>query len=86
MEGTAQGSAAQEHGARLLELWNWDGTLERVHHALYVGGARAGGTGSKPAERTFAWISHNRHLARDFERYAPTVVAFVRIIAANTSS
>ena len=19
-----------------LELWNWDGTLERVHHALYV--------------------------------------------------
>ena len=48
MEGTAQGSAAQEHGARLLELWNWDGTLERVHHALYVGGARAGGTGSKP--------------------------------------
>ena len=37
-------------------------------------------------ERTFAWISHNRHLARDFERYAPTVVAFVRIIAANTSS
>jgi len=38
------------------------------------------------AERIFAWISHNRHLARDFERYAPTVVAFVRIIAANTSS
>ena len=31
-----------------LELWNWDGALERVHHALYVGGARAGGTGSKP--------------------------------------
>ena len=207
MEGTAQGSAAQEHGARLLELWNWDGTLERVHHALYVGGARAGGTGSKPdssdhrfaerkgcpkrgpwldpsgcdagkkikgrkrhilvdtmglllsvvvhpadvqdrdgafqllrrarrlfsfierifadggyagkkmalvvwrtgawrlrivkrsdgagfevlpkrwiVERTFAWISRNRHLARDFERYATTVVAFVRIIAAITSS
>src|SRR5437868_4636993 len=20
-----------------LELWNWDGTLERIHHALYVG-------------------------------------------------
>src|SRR5512144_1002146 len=19
-----------------LELWNWDGTLERIHHALYV--------------------------------------------------
>ena len=30
-------------------------------------------------ERTFAWISRNRHLARDFERYARTVVAFVRL-------
>src|SRR5882757_8531986 len=20
-----------------MELWNWDGTLERIHHALYVG-------------------------------------------------
>ena len=42
-------------------------------------------------ERTFAWIS----LARDFERYATTVTAFVRVamirimlkrLAANTSS
>jgi transposase len=30
-------------------------------------------------ERTFAWISRNRRLARDFERYAATVVAFVRL-------
>lgn len=30
-------------------------------------------------ERTFAWISRNRRLARDFERYATTVVAFVQI-------
>jgi len=46
-------------------------------------------------ERTFAWISRNRRLARDFERYAATVVAFVRVamirimlrrLAANTSS
>src|ERR1035437_2459303 len=29
-------------------------------------------------ERTFAWISRNRRLARDFERYARTVAAFVR--------
>ena len=28
-------------------------------------------------ERTFAWISRNRRLARDFERYATTVAAFV---------
>ena len=46
-------------------------------------------------EGTFAWISRNRRLARDFERYATTVVAFVRLamirimlrrLAANTSS
>src|SRR4051812_48001541 len=37
MEGTPQGSAAEEHGATTyLELWNWDGTLEHIHHALYV--------------------------------------------------
>jgi transposase len=30
-------------------------------------------------ERTFAWISHNRRLARDFERYASTLAAFVRL-------
>jgi len=30
-------------------------------------------------ERTFAWISRNRRLARDFERYAATAVAFVRL-------
>lgn len=30
-------------------------------------------------ERTFAWISRNRRLARDFERYASTVAAFCRL-------
>lgn len=30
-------------------------------------------------ERTFAWISRNRRLARDFERYATSVAAFVRL-------
>jgi transposase len=30
-------------------------------------------------ERTFAWISRNRRLARDFERYASTAVAFIRL-------
>jgi transposase len=46
-------------------------------------------------ERTLAWISRNRRLARDFERYAITVAAFVRLamirimlrrLAANASS
>jgi transposase len=30
-------------------------------------------------ERTLAWISHFRRLARDFERYARSVAAFVRL-------
>jgi transposase len=30
-------------------------------------------------ERTFAWLSRFRRLARDFERYARTVVAFIRL-------
>ena len=30
-------------------------------------------------ERTFAWISRNRRLAHDFERYATTVAAFFRV-------
>lgn len=30
-------------------------------------------------ERTLAWISRNRRLARDFERYALTVAAFIRL-------
>ena len=30
-------------------------------------------------ERTLAWISRNRRLARDFERYATSVAAFFRL-------
>jgi len=30
-------------------------------------------------ERSFAWIARNRRLARDFERYARTVAAFIRL-------
>jgi transposase len=30
-------------------------------------------------ERTLAWISRNRRLARDYERYARTVAAFIRL-------
>jgi transposase len=30
-------------------------------------------------ERTFAWISRNRRLARDFERYGRTVAAWIRL-------
>ena len=30
-------------------------------------------------ERTFAWISRNRRLARDFERYSRSVAAWIRL-------
>jgi len=30
-------------------------------------------------ERTFAWISRNRRLMRDFERYATSVAGFMRL-------
>lgn len=30
-------------------------------------------------ERTLAWISRNRRLARDFERHARTVATFIRL-------
>jgi Transposase DDE domain len=30
-------------------------------------------------ERTLAWISRNRRLARDFERYARSTAAFIRL-------
>ena len=35
-------------------------------------------------ERTLAWISRNRRLARDFERHATTVAAFVRLAMIRT--
>jgi len=46
-----------------LELWNWDGTLERMHHALYVAVREQEGREASPtvaiidsltAERIFA--------------------------------
>ena len=36
VERAAQGPAAEEHGLRLSRSWDWDGTLERIHHTLYV--------------------------------------------------
>ena len=31
-----------------LELWNWDGTLERIHHALYVAVREKAGREASP--------------------------------------
>src|SRR5215204_4572063 len=115
-----------------LDLWDWDGTLGRIHHVLYVqdrDGAEAllrearrsfpfveriigdaGYQGQKMeaavartgfwelqivrrcdrhrfvvlpkrwiVERTLAWISRCRRLARDYERHARKAAAFVRL-------
>jgi hypothetical protein len=66
----------------------------RERERPHLGAAAAAGFEALP-KRTFAWISRNRRLARDFERSAKTVVAFVRLamirimlrrLGANTSS
>jgi transposase len=31
-----------------LDLWNWDGTLERIHHALYVAVREQAGREASP--------------------------------------
>jgi transposase len=31
-----------------LDLWNWDGTLDRIHHALYVKCREKAGRGASP--------------------------------------
>ena len=36
VEGAAEGSAARSTVWEYLDLWDWDGTLGRIHHALYV--------------------------------------------------
>src|SRR5829696_3401224 len=36
VEGAAEGSAAPQHRLGVPDLWDWDGTLGRIHHALYV--------------------------------------------------
>ena len=35
-----------------LELWNWDGTLERIHHALYVAQREEEGREASPTGRS----------------------------------
>ena len=36
MEGVAEGPAAAQHRLGVPRPWDWDGALERIHHALYV--------------------------------------------------
>jgi len=36
VEGAAKDLPPKSTVHDYLELWNWDGTLEHIHHALYV--------------------------------------------------
>src|SRR5215831_12987257 len=48
MAGAAQGPAAEEHGMGLFRPVTWDGTLERIHHALYVAVREQAGREASP--------------------------------------
>ena len=46
--GGAEGPARTQHAARLSGLWQWDSTLTRIHHALYVAGRDRAGRQPSP--------------------------------------
>jgi transposase len=48
MEGVAERFAAQSTAHFYLMLWDWDGTLERIHDALYVAIRQAAGGEASP--------------------------------------
>jgi hypothetical protein len=48
MEGAAEGPAAPQHGLGVSHLWEWDGTLNRIHHALYVEAREQAGREASP--------------------------------------
>ena len=51
-----------------LDLWSYDGTLDRIHHARrWV------------VERTIAWLNRCRRLARDWENLNRKALAFLRL-------
>jgi transposase len=49
-----------------LELWNWDGTLERVHHVLYVAVREQAGREASPTAAIIDSQSAKGALARSF--------------------
>lgn len=49
MAGDPEGPAAALDFVRLLRLWSWDGTLERIHHALYVACRERAGREASPS-------------------------------------
>src|SRR6185369_16351805 len=47
-----------------LELWNWDGTLERLHHALYVAVRNTPLSAQSAAQRWSCWCEGLRKSTR----------------------
>jgi hypothetical protein len=48
-ESVTEGPAAKEHRALYFVLWDWDGTLDRIHHALYVAALKQDGRDASPS-------------------------------------
>src|SRR5678816_3664322 len=48
VEGAAQDLPPKSTVHDYLELWNWDGTVERIHHALYVAVREQAGREASP--------------------------------------
>ena len=78
-----------------LELWNWDGTLERIHHALYVAVREQEGREASPTVAIIDLQTAKGAKKGSWRRYATTVAAFIRLamirimlrrLAANASS
>jgi len=67
-QGPRAAEAAAQTGAWVLEI------VKRIQDHQFVVVPKRW-----IVERTFAWVSHYRRLARDFERYARTVAAFFRL-------
>ena len=72
-------------------LWSHDGTLERMHHALYVKCREQNDREASPtkgffvvpkrwiAERTIGWLGRCRRLAKDWENLNYNALAFLRL-------
>ena len=48
MAGDSEGLAAQSTVYGYFDLWTWDGTLDRIHHVLYVKCREAAGREASP--------------------------------------
>ena len=49
MEGATEGPAPKSTAHYYFMLWDWDGTLDRIHHALYVAVREQAGREASPS-------------------------------------